>query len=72
MQTKVQLVIMSHLSDVQDTAMFENYKSQKIRTNKINFVKHLLMKFPNTFDKIDADLEYELFIKKFPQFKLEF
>lgn len=72
MNLKVSMIIMSHLSDVQDTNMFANFKAEKIRTNKINFVKHLIMKYPDTSVEINADEEYEAFIKKFPQFKIEF
>jgi len=30
------------------------------------------MKYPDTSVEINADEEYEAFIKKFPQFKIEF
>ena len=58
MTVKVQIVIMSHLSDVQETG--ENSR------HKLNFVKFLIQRYPNTMDKIDPDKEYADFQKKHP------
>lgn len=55
MTEKASLVIMSHLSDVQEMS-----SNTQVR-DKINFVKFLLMKYPNVSTAIDADEEYQKF-----------
>lgn len=53
---------MSHLSDVQDGTSL----GVKIGNfdDKINFVKWLIIKYSDTNVEIDADAEYELFLKR--------
>jgi len=65
---------MSHLSDVQELqtnthrrlqAVFDNAGSINNQiNNRINFVKFLLLKFPDTNVEVDADLEYSIFEKR--------
>jgi len=83
METKVQIVIMSHLSDVQElqslcrrnadpskvvNAVFSDAEGpiHERASHKLNFVKFLILRYPNTLDKINPDKEYEDFIKKHP------
>lgn len=47
MTLKVQLVIFSHLSDIQTGVL-----SQEEINDKINFVKALVSLYPNTYDKV--------------------
>lgn len=61
MYIRVNLVVMSHLSDIQANPNNES------NNTKINFVKFLLSRYPNTCDKIDADIEFEAFSKKYPK-----
>ena len=56
MKTKVSMIMMSHLSDVQG-----NNLPPVSLNNRINFVKYLIIKFPNTDTEIDPDKEYELY-----------
>lgn len=58
-QVKVKMVIMSHLSDVQDAP--QNTGRNHIR---INFVKYLILKFKDTDTLIDANEQYQLFLKQ--------
>lgn len=52
--------MMSHLSDIQACP------DHVLNNGKINFVKYLLLQYPNTHDKIDADAEWARFVKKYP------
>lgn len=61
MNIKVSMVIMSHLSDIQED-------NSNMR-NRVDFVKFLVMKYKNTETEINAEEEYELFISKFPEKK---
>jgi Trp operon repressor len=61
MEIKAQIVIMSHLSDIQ-----EGNLSQKEINHKLNFVKFLIQRYPNTLDTLDPDKNYEDFKKKHP------
>jgi hypothetical protein len=56
---KVRMVIMSHLSDVQGGFLLK--EEANIR---INFVKYLLMKYPDTNKEIDPDGEFDQFNTK--------
>ena len=66
MKLKVKMIIMSQLSDVQETV--GDYHPTILSNNrqKLNFAKYLLMKYPDTNVEVDADLEYEEFKKKHP------
>ena len=75
MEIKAQIVIMSHLSDIQETQTMMQGSSKedfifnkcfKDINHKLNFVKFLIQRYPNTLDKIDPDKEYADFIKKHP------
>lgn len=55
MTAKASMIIMSHLSDVQEVV------SNKEMKDKINFAKFLLLKYPNTSTSIDPDEEYQKF-----------
>lgn len=55
MKTKVSMVMMSHLSDIQENPNGESTNS------RLNFVKWLIMKFKNTNTLIDADKEFDIF-----------
>lgn len=61
MEIKAQIVIMSHLSDIQEGTL-----SQKEINHKLNFVKFLIQRYPNTLDTLDPDKNYEDFKKKHP------
>lgn len=56
MKVKVRLVMMSHLSDVQMFLLTDDTANERL-----DFVKFLLLKFPNTDTEIDADAEWALF-----------
>jgi glutathione peroxidase-family protein len=69
MEIKVSIVIMSHLSDVQDGISLGGTINPQAEFNvkhKLNFVKFLIQRYPNTLDKINPDKEYEDFKKKHP------
>lgn len=57
---KVSMIIFSHLSDVQDIP------TNKDNRGKINFVKFLINKYPNTDTEVEADNEWNEFISKHP------
>lgn len=59
MNEKARLIIMSHLSDAQESL-------NKNAVMSINFAKFLLMKYPNTDVEIDPDAEWAEFAKKHP------
>lgn len=61
MEIKAQIVIMSHLSDIQEGTL-----SQKEINHKLNFVKFLIQRYPNTLDTLDPEKNYEDFKKKHP------
>lgn len=62
MKVKLSIVIMSHLSDINDIPFYANERS-----HRINFVKYLLMKFPDTNTEIDPDFEYTEFKTAHPK-----
>lgn len=54
MLVRVKIVMMSHLSDITE------YRTHPITNNhKINFVKYLILTYPNTDVEIDADEVYK-------------
>ena len=63
MNLKVSMIIMSHLSDAQ--ALNGSIKIGRIHIH-LNFVKYLVLKYPNTDVEIDADEEYNEFLEKHP------
>lgn len=63
----VKLVIFGHLSDTQELARMEGNPVNQI--NRINFVKFLIYKFPDTSVEIDPDKEYQEFITQHPNMK---
>ncbi len=60
---KVSMIIISHLSDVQECLGSEK---QKITRNKIDFVKYLTLNYKDTSVEIDPEVEYCKFITHFP------
>lgn len=64
MKTKASTVIMSHLSDVQSAPLTPEAKNRRI-----NFVKFLVLKYPDTRTEIDADKEWNEFKEKHPALK---
>ena len=62
MELPINLIISSHLSDIQETSL------NRDNDVRINFIKHLLNEFPNTRETIDADAEWERFKTIYPNF----
>ena len=60
MKLSVKMIIFSHLSDVQENS------NNKYNNVKLNFVKFLLQRHPDTGVKVDADYEWETFMKEHP------
>ncbi len=60
MELPVRLVIASHLSDIQEESIGDKHRQV------INFIKHLVFEFPNTYDEIDVDAEWERFKVIYP------
>lgn len=60
MKTKALIIIMSHLSDVQEMLGFSPHNECEL-IKRINFAKWLLVKYPDTNVEIDPDAEYALF-----------
>jgi hypothetical protein len=60
---KLRIVLLSHLSDIADGGCtFDQLET------KANFVKYLLIKFPDTNVEINPNAEFELFQKeRYPQ-----
>ncbi len=56
----VRMLMMSHLSDVQEML---GYDTERANT-RINFVKWLIGKYNDTSVEIDANEEWELFLKR--------
>lgn len=57
----VKLIMMSHLSDIQDVG--DMLSREEVR-DKLNFVKYLILNFPDTNVEIVAEDEYEKYEKK--------
>ena len=65
MKTRVSMVIMSHLSDTQEfISIGTNPDKDLAAIETINFVKWLVLKYPNTTVKIDPENEHERFIEE--------
>lgn len=64
METKVSLVIKSHLSDAIEEMSWNLAGFNHSATERLRFVKYLVHMFPDTDTTIDVDVVYE-------QFKLE-
>lgn len=62
MKTKVRMIMMSYLSDVQEEVPMP-FMSNNAR---INFVKFLLLKHPNTDVEVSGGAEYHDFVTKHP------
>jgi hypothetical protein len=60
LETKARMVIMSHLSDIQDG--FNSMDSNDLN-NRINFVKSLILKYDDTNTVINPEVEWEEFTK---------
>lgn len=57
----VKMVILSHLSDVQDG---HHVLSDKEQQDMLNFVKYLVMNYPNNKVEIDENKVYDEFVGK--------
>lgn len=60
MKVKVSMIILSHLSDIQ-----EDLTSQRTHT-RINFVKYLTLRYTNTDTEVDPYVVYKEFIANYP------
>jgi hypothetical protein len=60
MKIKARTVIMSHLSDVKYTMTMPT--ERETNSTRINFAKYLLLKYSNTDQEIDPDVEYRLYL----------
>ena len=60
MLVRASMVIMSHLSDL--ATDFLNFNEKQ---DRINFIKFLILKYPDTSVEIDPDAEYELHRKRY-------
>jgi len=56
--TKVSMVIMSHLSDVQESMVFAD---KDMDNTRINFIKWLILKYKNVDTLINPDKEFQQF-----------
>lgn len=68
----VQMVIMSHLSDIQEAVTLKG--QAEVIKDRADFCKYLLMKYPNTSEElIDADKEYKAYqdMKTAPCYRVE-
>ena len=65
MKTTARVLLMSRLSDVQKILKSEN--THEINDHVINFIKYIVAKFPNTDFEIDADEEYQEYLKLLPE-----
>ena len=63
MQTKVSLIISSHLSDINENRCDVSDLALNETSNRINFIKYLMNKHPNINDVVNADDEWENFKK---------
>jgi hypothetical protein len=61
MKLKVKMIIMSHLSDLQESLPIVSHSSVLDATVKLNFVKYLLLKHDDLTIEVDADKEFESF-----------
>ena len=64
MKLKVSMIILSHLSDVQE--MIQGNGNPDYTNLRINFVKYLVLNYKNTDTEIDPDVVYKEFIAKHP------
>lgn len=60
----VKMIIMSHLSDLQEEIGTSKPAQAFYMTQKLNFVKFLLTRFPDTTVEINADEQWESFTTK--------
>lgn len=61
LKLSIKMVIMSHLSDIQEDITLDNSAQVFYITTKINFIKFLLLKYPKTDKEINPDMEWEMF-----------
>ena len=65
MLVKVRLVIMSYLSDVQETLEGQTYQERLDNHNRLNFAKYLGMTYKNMDEEINADEVYKAYAEKY-------
>lgn len=61
----VKMIIMSHLSDLQQEIGTSKPAQPFYMTTKLNFVKYLLMNFSDTTTEINADEQWATFYAKY-------
>ena len=66
MKTKVSLIMMSHLSDLQVHTAWHHGNFDPKNRHRINFIKYLVLNYPNTEIEIDSDTVYSEFKTKHP------
>ena len=63
MMCQVRMVIASHLSDIQEINCSQLLSWQRLDIrNRLNFCKHLLIKYSDTTIEINAEEEYSEFL----------
>lgn len=63
MEVKLSIILTSHLSDIQCEL---GLPATGFTSRKINFIKYLIFKYPDTRVEVDPNKEWEEFEKKFP------
>ncbi len=63
MKMKVSMLILSHLSDVQEMTQGISLNSNRVNL-RINFVKYLILKYKNTDTEVDPEIVFEEFKAK--------
>lgn len=69
MKQKVSSIIMSTLSDVQELLPMNLDGNPVLQSNRIDFVKFMVMRHKDISEEICAEDEYKAFIEKFPRKK---
>ena len=69
MKASAKMVIMSHLSDVQElVSMLDDHPGTIASINRrINFAKFVLLRSNNVKEEVDADELYKEFCEKYPE-----
>ena len=64
MKVKVSMIILSHLSDVQE--MIHGNGNPDYANVRINFVKYLTLKYKDTDTEVDPEVAFDEFMTKHP------
>lgn len=68
---KVSMIILSHVSDIQEIGIGTQHRDSSIVkefNQKINFIKYLILTYPNTNVEINPNRVWNQFLKKHPQY----